>query len=171
MEFFDLIQKRYSVRAYREDPVEREKLERILEAGRLAPTAANRQAFRILVSETRGREQEFRRLYDKDWFVQAPIILGVCSLPEASWARRDGKRFHEVDAAIVMDHMILAAADLGLGTCWVAAFDEQAAREIFRIPEDAVPVIFSPLGYPADRPRPKRRKSLDELVLWDGWSS
>ena len=85
MNFADLIQKRYSVRAYRPDPVPDELLAQVLEAGRLAPTAAHRQAFRILVLETAVRERDLRRVYDRDWFTQAPLVLAVVALPREAW--------------------------------------------------------------------------------------
>jgi len=169
MEFSELIRTRYSVRAYKPDPVEDEKLHQILEAARLAPTAANRQPFRILVIHTEGRQAELRRIYRRGWFVEAPIILCACGVPDENWVRMDGKNYNDVDVTIAMDHLILAAANLGLGTCWVAAFDPGAAREVLNLPEGIEPVAFTPLGYPADSPGEKKRKSLDELVRYETW--
>jgi nitroreductase len=169
MKFSELIAKRYSVRAYKPDPVEDEKLRQVLEAARLAPTAANRQPFRLIVIRTVGREAELRRIYGEDWFVQAPLVIGVCGLLTRSWVRGDGKNYCDVDAAIVMDHLILAATDLGLGTCWVGAFNPSAAREILGLPDGVEPIAFTPLGYPADRPKPKMRRPLSELVRYDHW--
>jgi len=165
MDFLELAEKRYSVRAYQEKPVEEEKLNKILEAARLAPTAANRQPFRILVIPTEGRKEELRRIYARDWFVQAPYIIGICALPSEAWVRRDGRNYAVVDATIAMDHLILAAASLGLGTCWVAAFNEAAAREVLQLPADWDPVAFTPLGYPADNWQPKKRRPLTDLVI------
>ncbi len=169
MDFSELINTRYSVRAYTPDAVEEDKLQRLLEAARLAPTAANRQPFQLIVIHTAGREEELKRIYRKDWFVQAPLVIGICGIPAAAWVRRDGKSYMDVDVAIVMDHLILAAADLGLGTCWVGAFDPSAAREILALPDDVEPIAFTPLGYPADQPRPKKRKTLSELVRYERW--
>jgi nitroreductase len=169
MGFAELIQKRYSVRAYRPDPVEEQALLQVLEAARLAPTAANRQPFQIIVIHTAGREAELRRIYNRDWFVQAPLVICACGVPAQNWVRRDGKNYNDVDVAIVMDHLILAAADLGLGTCWIGAFDPAAAREVLGLPDGAEPVAFTPLGYPADRPGPKERKPLSDLVRYEGW--
>lgn len=169
MEFSDLIRERYSVRAYTPDPIEDEKLDRVLEAARLAPTAANRQPFRILVIETAGREEELSRIYGKAWFVQPPLVICACGLPEEGWTRRDGKSYVDVDVAIVMDHLILAAANEGLGTCWVGAFDPDAAREVLSLPEEVEPIAFTPLGYPADEPGSKKRKPLDKLVRYGNW--
>ncbi len=171
MGFLELIEKRYSVRAYKPDPVEDEKLQQVLEAARLAPTAANRQPFRLIVIHTAGREAELKRIYRQDWFTQAPLVLCACGIPAQAWVRReDGKNYTDVDVAIVMDHLTLAAADLELGTCWIAAFDPDAAREVLGLPDDVEPVAFTPLGYAADRPRPKKRKPLDALVQYERWA-
>ncbi len=169
MEYQKLVSARYSVRAYQSDPVPDDVLERILEAGRLAPTAANRQAFRILVIHTAGRESELGRVYPQEWFVQPPLGMGVVALPGENWVRSDGRNYCDVDAAIVMDHLILAAAELGLGTCWIGAFDPAAAREVLGLPDDVEPIVFTPLGYAADEPRAKKRKPLAELVRYERW--
>lgn len=169
MEFTELIKKRYSVRAYKSDPVEEDKLQRVLEAVRLAPTAANRQAFQIIVIHTAGREAELRRIYGRDWFVQAPLVICACGIPAQNWVRSDGKNYNDVDVTIAMDHLILAATDAGLGTCWIGALDPAAAREVLGLPDGVEPIAFTPLGYPADQPRPKKRKALSELVRYERW--
>lgn len=169
MEYEKLVRERYSVRAYLDKPVEKEKLNKVLEAAILAPTAANRQAFRIVVVSTAARRDELKRIYAKEWFTQAPYIVCVCSLTRECWTRKDGKSFGDVDAAIVMDHLVMAAANEGLGTCWVAAFDAGAASEILKLPDDVEPVVFTPLGYPADEPGPKNRKPLKDLVKYETW--
>jgi len=170
MDFLELVQSRYSVRAYKEDPVEEVKLQQVLEAARLAPTADNRQPFQLIIIHTEGRQEELKRIYKRDWFVQAPLIICVCGIPSQNWVRmEDRKNYNDVDAAIVMDHLILAAADLGLGTCWIAAFDPAAAREILQIPTGVEPVVFTPLGYPADQPPAKKRKKLTDLVRYEQW--
>jgi len=169
MEFSELIVRRYSCRAYKQEPVEEEKLERILEAANMAPTACNLQPFRFIVVNTRGREDKLKQIYPADWFVQAPIVVCACAIPKIAWSRRDGRNYADVDTTIAMDHLILAAADLGLGTCWIAAFDVDAAREILSIPSGVEPIAFTPVGYPADDPRAKRRKSIEEIVCYDRW--
>lgn len=170
MEFSELIAARYSVRAYRPDLVEDEKLQLILEAARLAPTAANRQPIQLIVLHTFGREAEIGRIYRRPWFVQAPMVIAVCAISSQAWVR-ESDRFNArlIDAAIVADHMILAATNLGLGTCWIAAFNVDAARRVLCLPAEVEPVIFTPLGYPADAPGPKIRKPLPELVRYEHW--
>jgi nitroreductase len=165
MEFFECVESRRSVRAYKSDQVEGEKLERVLEAGRLAPTASNKQPFSVFVLHTEGREPELRKIYDKDWFVAAPIVLLVCSVPGEAWVRKDGKNYADADATIAMDHMIMTATGLGLGSCWVANFDAKAAREIFKLEEGWEPLVFTPLGYPKETPAPRPRKKLESIVI------
>jgi len=169
MDFSKVIAERYSVRAYKPDPVEEEKLERVLEAARLAPTAVNYQPFQLIVIHTEGREDELNRIYRKDWFVQPPLVIGVVALPDKGWVRRDGRSYLDVDAAIVMDHLILAAANEGLGTCWIGNFDLEGAREVLGIPDDVEPIAFTPLGYPDDEPKAKKRQPLEALVRYERW--
>ena len=171
MLFPELVRARYSVRAYLPDPVPDEILVQILEAGRLAPTASNRQPVRIIVIHTAGREAELGRIYSREWFVQAPLVLCVCAVPREAWKRAssDGRSYADLDAGIVMDHLALAATSLGLGTCLVAAFDPAAAREVLGLPDDVEPLVFTPVGYPADEPRPKERRPLADLVRYERW--
>jgi nitroreductase len=154
---------------YKPDPVEDDKLQGLLEAARLAPSAANRQALRFIIIHTEGREEELQRIYNRDWFVQPPLVICACGIPSENWVRKDGKNYNDVDVAIAMDHLILAATDAGLGTCWIADFDANAAREVLHLPDDVEPIAFTPLGYPAVQPGPKKRKDLSELVRYERW--
>lgn len=165
MDFFETIQKRRSVRSYKNLPVEKEKLALILEAARIAPTAANFQAFKIFALSTLGREEELKKIYPKEWFVQAPFVLGVCTVKSKCWVRRDGKSYGDVDSAIVMDHIILAATALGLGTCWVGNFRADAAKEVLKLSDDLELVALAPLGYAEDKPAEKIRKPLEDLLV------
>jgi nitroreductase len=169
MEFAELIKKRYSVRSYKVDAVEEEKLQQVMEAACLAPTAANRQPFRLIVIHTAGRAKDLQRIYRADWFVKAPLVVCACAVAAEGWCRVDGKPYADVDVTIAMDHLILAATNLGLGTCWIAAFDPAVAREVLGLPEGVEPVAFTPLGYPADQPRRKERKGLAEVVRYEHW--
>jgi nitroreductase len=165
MDFFECISARRSIRAYSAQPVEEGKLDRILEAAALAPTACNNQPFRILVLRTAGREAELKRIYAKDWFTAAPLVLLICSVPASAWARKDGKSYADVDAAIVMEHIVLAATALGLGTCWIGAFDPKAAREVLELETGWEPVAFTPLGYAKESPEQRPRRGIAELAL------
>jgi len=169
VDIFETIAARHSVRGYKPDPIDDETLGRVLEAARQAPTAANRQPFRIVVVHTRGREEELARIYGRDWFTQGPLVLAVVAVPGEAWQRSDGKSYADVDATIAMDHLILAATALGLGTCWVAAFDPDAAREVLGLPADVEPLAFTPLGYPDQAARGTARRPLAELVKEERW--
>jgi nitroreductase len=170
MDFQELIRARYSVRGYREDPVEEKKLVAVLEAARLAPTAANRQPFRLVVVPTEGHRAQLRKVYDREWFVQGPLVIVACGLPEEAWVHSEGRSYLYTDVAIAMDHLILAATDQGLGTCWIAAFDPEATREILALPPGWEPIIMTPLGYPAEGPGEKERRPLEDLVTRHEWA-
>jgi nitroreductase len=167
MGFAELVHKRYSVRGYKPDAVEEEKLQQILEAARWAPTGGNRQQFQLVVIHTEGREEDVRRIYGQDWFVQAPIV--ICACRTSVEHRPDRPSYGGVNIGIVMDHLILAATELGLGTCWIGAFDREATREILGLPDDVDPVVCTPLGYPDAAPRPRQRKPVSELVRYEHW--
>jgi nitroreductase len=169
MDLTDIVHQRYSVRKYQTRPVEAEKINQILEAARLAPTACNQQPFRISVIPTAGHEKELGRIYSRPWFAEAPLVICMCADAGHGWVRKDGKNYSEIDATIAMDHLVLTATGLGLGTCWIAAFDALAAREILHLPANLEPLVFTPLGYPADTPFAKTRKSLEELVIRHQW--
>jgi nitroreductase len=166
MDFFDVIDQRYSVRAYKADAVEEEKLRQVLEAGIIAPTACNLQPFKLVVMHTQDHLDALKKVYRQPFFVQAPLIVGIYAEVNAAWVRRDGKCYADVDAAIVMDHIILAATALGLGTCWIGAFDAQAARDLAKLGAGFEPVAFMPLGYPATARPERQRKPLEEVVTY-----
>jgi nitroreductase len=169
MDFLELATHRGSIRGYKADPIGDEKLNIVLEAARMAPTAHNNQPFRLIVIQTQDRETALSKIYGRPWFIQAPIVICIVGVPAEGWVRQDGENYMLVDVAIVMDHLILAATSIGLGTCWVGAFDPQAAREVLNLPDDVVPVAFTPLGYPNAKPREKVRKPVDELVKYENW--
>lgn len=169
MELQEVITKRYSVRSYLPKQVEDEKLNAVLEAARLAPTAANRQPFTLIIIKTRGREDDLRKIYNREWFIQAPIVICAAGLNQQAWTRYDGKNYTYVDVAIAMDHLILTATSLGLGTCWIAAFNPTEASRILGLPNEVEPIIFTPLGYPADESKEKVRKPLPDLIRYEHW--
>ena len=163
MEFYDVIKQRRSVRAYRSTPVEDEKLERVLDAARLAPTAANRQPIQFYVVRKKDVRRRLIQAYAQQWFADAPVIVCACACPSKAWSRMDGRNYADVDATIAMDHLILAATAEGLGTCWIGAFNPERLREVLGIPTELDPVALTPLGYPAAEPAPTPRKPLDEI--------
>jgi nitroreductase len=171
MEFMDLVRSRSSVRSYDPArPVERAVIERILEAGRLAPTAANRQPGRFLVISTPGMLAKVRAAYSKPWFNDAPHILVVMGKIGDAWTREpDGYNSLETDLTICMDHMILAAASEGVGTCWIAAFHNDILRSALGLADDERAFAMTPLGYTRageTGTREKNRKPLAEVVKY-----
>jgi nitroreductase len=166
MSFLELARLRRSVRAYAPDAVSEAALLQVLEAGRLAPSACNNQPLSFYVLRGTEEVDRLRPAYRRGWPFTAPVLIVVCADHEQAWRRGDGKTYAAVDAAIALDHMILAAAELGLGTCWIAAFDEAAVRSALALPPHVEPIVMTPLGHPAEHPEPRARKSLDELVRW-----
>jgi nitroreductase len=164
MELFETIEVRHSVRAYKSDMVEKEKLDRIIHAAVIAPTAANFQPFKLFIIETKAHMDQLKALYAREWFSQAPIVLCVCTIPQKGWVRRDGRAYVDIDAAIVMDHITLTATALNLGTCWVGNFDATVARKMLRLDETIEPLLFTPLGYAKEHTYQKIRKPVEELV-------
>ena len=167
MEFSDVINERYSVRGYLDKEVEKEKLEYVLKAATIAPTGVNAQPFKVFVIDTKKYKQELSEIYGAKWFVEAPYVLFVVAELEKAWTRPwDGKNISDIDATIVMDHMILAATDVGLGTCYIGAFKKNKAHQFLNLDENEEAVLFTPLGYGNAEPRDTPRKELDEFVVY-----
>lgn len=163
------IRTRRSIREYDPREVEEEKLVRVLESGRLSPSASNRQERRFIVikdASTRKALSEAAR--NQKFLAQAPVVIAACSV-EKEYVMSCGQLAYPIDTAIAVDHMTLAAVEEGLGTCWIGAFDEKKVKEILNIPDEIRVVTLLPIGYPSDIPRPTPRKSLDEIVLWETW--
>lgn len=165
MKFSELIEKRYSVRKYKDTPVEEEKLNAVLEAGRKAPTAKNLQPQKIFVL-TKKEELEKMKEATPCTF-DAPVILIVCADKDKAWSNRySGKISDEMDISIVTTHMMLQAADLGLGSCWVCACDFAKVHETYNLPDNLEAHCLLLLGYPADDAEPNERHD-NRLPLTD----
>jgi nitroreductase len=170
MNVIEAIRTRKSVREFLDKPVEREKLLEVLEAGRLAPSASNRQEWRyVVVTDKRMREKLAEAASNQSFVGQAPVVI-VCCAETDQHRMSCGELSYPIDCAISMDHMTLRATELGLGTCWIGAVSAPKVRKLLGIP-DALPLIdLLPLGYPADpAPVRKSRKSLDEIVHYETW--
>lgn len=165
MKLLDLIKNRYSVRSFQDKPVSREDLDYILECARLAPSACNKQPWEIKVIQGESL-QKFSQVYKKESFKDAPLCLAVCGNHEISWHRTDGKDHCDIDIAIVSDHIIMAATELGLGTCWICSFHTDLAKEILNLPDNLEPIVLIPIGYAAEPNREKIRKSLEEITTF-----
>ena len=164
MNFLELVKRRYSCRAYEQRPVEREKLDYVMECVRMAPSAVNKQPWRFrVISDGEGRAK-LQQCYARDWFNTAPVYVIASVLHDEEWVRGDGKRHGDIDIAIAVEHLCLAAAEQGLGTCWVCNFDAVKCGEVFSLPESEEPAVLIPMGYAADELKEKKRKPIKEIV-------
>lgn len=164
MNFLDLVKQRYSCRSYQEKAVEQEKLDYIMECVRLAPSAVNKQPwkFRLVTDET--SKANLKTCYGRDWFGTAPMYI-ICSiLHDEEWVRADGKPHGNIDIAIAVEHLCLAATELGLATCWVCNFDAEKCKQLFTFAENEEPAVLIPIGYAADELREKKRKTIAEIM-------
>ena len=170
MDFTKVIYERESMRSYDPTrPLEKALLERILDAGRVAPSAANRQPWRFLLVSSRDVLTQIRRCYLKPWFQDAPHVLVVVGRTGEAWSRQDGWSSIETDLTIALDHMILAAENEGVGTCWIAAFDPTILRASLSLSAEERLYTITPLGYPKPgfvKKGQKQRKQLSEIVKY-----
>ncbi len=169
MDFTKVIYGRESVRDY--DPnntVDKQTLDQILEAGRVAPSANNRQPWLFLLISKPENLEKIKKCYDKEWYKNAPHVLVVVGDKSAAWVRKDGYNAIETDLSIAMDHLILAAENLGVGTCWIANFDDDKLRQTLELADNQVVFAITPLGYPGEgyQKRKKIRKAFEEVVRY-----
>ena len=166
MNFLELVKKRYSARSYISEPVEQSKLDYILECARLAPSAVNYQPWHFIVVKSEKQKQKLRQCYPRQWFAEAPLYSVVCVCKSLAWVRKtDNKSHADIDAAIAIEHICLAATDQGLGSCWVCNFDMDIFKSNFPLPSGEYPVAIIPLGYVNKLPEnPSRRKELVEII-------
>ncbi len=167
----EVIASRRSIRKYRIDPVEKEKLGRILESARLAPSARNNQPWHYVVVTDPQIRRQLQRAYDREWFYSAPVIVCACGEPSRSPERPESRDYRDIDITISLDHLILAATAEGLGTCWVGAFDPEAVREVLGIPHGIEPILMTPLGYPDEAPAARERTSIENIVHRNRWNN
>lgn len=166
VEFLDLVRKRRSIRRYKSDPVPQGKLKYVLEAARLAPSMGNRQCWRFIVVTDEAKR---KAITTREWAAGAPAVIVGCAYPHLSGSRFN-QQYYMLDMGIAMEHLILAAAEQGLGTCWIGGqFDEETVRQALGIPKGVRVVALTPLGYPAETPGPKGRKPLKEIVSYNKW--
>ena len=170
MTVMDAIRIRKSVRAYLDRPVEDEKLKAVLEAGRLAPSASNRQEWRfVIVREPEMRMRLAAVAGGQSFVEEAPAVIVACAETDGH-VMKCGQPCYPIDVAIALDHISLAAVELGLGTCWVGLFDEKKVKELLGIPAPVRVVELMPLGYPANpAPVEKRRLALEKIVKYERW--
>ena len=169
MELFESIQKRRSVRHYADRPVEVEKLKKVLEAARLAPSAKNRQAWKFIVIRDADLRMQMSEAARGQRFVgQAPVVIACCGLDPA-YRMTCGQQADLIDTAIAVEHMALMATSLGLGTCWIGAFYQDQVKRLLHIPDPVHAVGLLTLGYPAGAEYRTARKTIDEIVCYERW--
>jgi nitroreductase len=166
MDVFEAIKTRRSVRKYLQKQIPDEKLEMIFEAARLAPSAANRQPWRFVVVQDASRKKALAAAANNQTFLSdAAAIVTAVGDPEAS------ARWHERDPMIALEHIALAAAALGYGTCWIGAFDEDAVKHLLKIPAKMRVVALMPIGLPNETPAPRPRRELSEIFFREEWQT
>ena len=170
MALLEAIKNRYSVRSYLEKPVEKQKIDIILESARLAPSAKNFQDWRFIVVQDRLLKMRLMEAANNQAFVgQAPVVIVCCSV-EPDYVMRCGQPVCSIDAAIALEHIALRAVEEGLGTCWVGSFYEDKVKAIFDIPGKVRVVQLMTLGYPANKHPGHNRMPIDSIVSHDKWA-
>ncbi|TEU06363.1 MAG: nitroreductase [Candidatus Aminicenantes bacterium] len=169
MKVLDVIQKRRSVRKYKEDPIPEKALMRVLEAARLAPSGKNFQPWKFIIVKDKALKEKLAQASAGQFFMaEAPIIIVGCGFPDNCYAHMGRyMKSWSVDVTIALEHLILQAQEEGLGTCWIGSFEEEEVKAILNIPENVKVLALTPLGYPDEIPRFRGRKSLDEIISYD----
>ena len=168
MAVLDAIRRRYSCRAYQDKSIEQDKLDCILEAARLAPSARNTQDWRFVVVMDREVKRRVAETTNRpEVFEKAGAIIAACS--NSHDIMRCGQAIAPIDVAIALEHISLQAADLGLGTCWIGSFDAEKVRRILAIPDDIIIVELMAIGYPAGKKPETNREPIEKIVCYDKW--
>lgn len=166
MTVMEAIQARYSVRQYADKPIEPEKIEKIMEAGRLAPTASNQQLCKhIVVTDKELIRQMVSACEDQKWIETAPAVLVECASCDRTMIC--GQSARSMDCAIAMSYMTLEAVELGLQSCWLGWFSPEKVRALLNIPDDYVVVAVAPIGYPAKEGHRSSKKATEEVVVYN----
>jgi nitroreductase len=169
MEFLAVIKNRRSVRKYKPDPVPDEDIEYILNAARLAPSWKNQQCWRYVVVKDKKKIEKIAsaRPKSQDWLAESPVMIVACANPDDS-GHREGKDYYLVDIGISFEHLLLAARDRGLGTCWIGGFDEKTVKEAIEAPDNIRIVAYTPLGYPVEeKGEITERKPFEEITFYE----
>lgn len=171
MEFLKAVESRRSIRKYKPDKMGEDGLKKILEAVRLAPSAKNIQPYRFILVEDRDTISRLVVACRNQAFIgEAPLVIVACANPaEAYNTLGGGENSAYVDTAIAMEHLVLAAAGLGLGTCWIGAFSEDDVKKVLGVPKDWRVVAITPLGTPAEQPEARPKKSVEKLFFLNSW--
>ena len=166
----EVIKVRRSIRKYQIKEIEEDKLFRVLEAGRLSPSAVNKQPWHFIVITDPEIRKRMKEAYSRNWFYEAPVIIVICVDPTIAWVRGDGEKFWKVDGSIAMQSMILQATEENLGTCWIGAFHEKTVKKILKIPPHIRVLAMTPLGYPDEtKSKVNKRKNMEEILHKNKW--
>ena len=170
MDVIEVIRTRKSIRSFLDKPVDEEKLNAVIKAAMLAPSASNRQEWRfIIVRDEQMRHKIAHAARHQDFIAQAPVVIVACAQTD-NHVMMCGQACYPIDVAISLDHMSLAAVEFGLGSCWIGAFDEPEVKRLLGIPEEIRVVELMPIGYPADSsPQEKNRLSFKDIVKHEKW--
>ena len=168
MTVIQAIHSRYSCRAYRDKPIEKAKLDEVLEAARLAPSAKNLQDWRFVVVTDGHTKRRLAKAANNQTFLEkAGVIIVACSTCDE--IMRCGQAVGPIDVAIALEHIALQAAKLGLGTCWIGSFYPDKVRPILGIPENIAIIELMALGYPADKQKEPKREPMEKIVCYEKW--
>ncbi len=169
MEYYDILNKRRSIRSYKNEPIPAEKLQKVLEAARLAQSASNRQPWRFIIIQDEANKKKIAEICNgKEWVASASVILAGVAV-DTEYRMGNGRSASDVDLSIALTQIALAAVDQELGTCWIGSFKYDEAMRYLKIPEKNILVGFMTLGYPNQAPLPKPRKSLEEIIFREFW--
>jgi nitroreductase len=173
MDIFQVIRDRRSIRKYKDTPVERENIEQILDAARLAPSWKDMQCWRFLVLDDAEKRAKVLAAFPDDnpgkkAIAMAPVVIVVCADPRESGVE-NGIEYYIADTAIAFEHLCLAAHALGLGTCWMGWYNEEQIKRALAIPDDIRIIGITPLGYPDQEPKARPRKELPEIAYFNEW--
>lgn len=178
----DIIRKRRSVREYLDKPVEKEKINELVEASRLAPSSCNSQCWRFVATTGEIKEQITKQgmggiIVANHWAKTAPVIIVACAdlslIAHKIGAKVKGIEYYLVDMGIAIEHLVLRATELGLGTCWIGWFNEPAIRKLLKIPRGIKIIALLALGYPKEelKEHEKQRLEIDKLLSWNKWGN
>lgn len=168
--FSHIVSGRFSCRSYSDRVPSQEQIDALIESARLAPSACNRQPWRLAVigPDDKAGRKAVLAAYPREWVATAPYYIVVCAVPTEAWVRpHDGKNHYDIDIAIATEHICLAATEMGLGTCWICHFDPARLTVDLALPHGTVPVVILPVGYPAEGTAApeKKRKTADEILI------
>lgn len=172
--FLDIAKSRYSCRSYDRREIPQNLLSNVLECARIAPSATNAQPWQLVVVTKQPLLSQIASCYAASWLESAPTIIVACGNYIESWRRADGKNHCDIDVAIAIDHITLAAADNDLATCWICKFDVIKCASILNLPKNIAPVALIPIGFSSEKgnysERHLSRKPIDEIISWEGYN-